>query len=79
MVMPRAFAWTHFPRMAFSLALAQFSAYLHPVRFQLPCSLSSSSASPASWTHPDSVSQLLCSLPCCGVKAWVEVLWAGQP
>lgn len=44
-VTPRAFAWTHFPFLSFSLAIAQLSVYLHPTCFWLPCSLSSSSAS----------------------------------
>lgn len=74
MVTARAFAWTHFPCLSFSLAVAQFSVYLHPVCFWLsPHSLSSSSAS----------SRLSCfmgsSRHCLSTSVFFPLLWCKGP
>lgn len=68
MVTARAFAWTHFPCLSSSLSIVGFSVHPHPVCFWL-------------LLHGliPTVSQLLCSFPCCGVKDLGGVLWDGQP
>lgn len=78
-VTPRAFAWTHFPCLFFffSYCSVLFIFILSAFDSPVPCLPPRPHPnSPAPRAHPDTVSQLLCSFPCCCVRAgWAVAGW----